>query len=236
LKRFRTGHILVTTDNPTYSQKLLQLTELAGVPIKVSPYCTLNNSNGVVRCGELKQCSNEEIFNELAPQGVTNSVNIKSKDGTVSNTFILSLSTPTPPKIIKVGYLKKTSQHIHSKSSQMLEEGASVLREVSGPVDDAPTDAGTNKHDPQPVNQSLSVSPSVMLQSPTARPPQDQAPSSNITPQAIRPYQLILQFCAKTSQDTKEKAEMTWLQRAHHTKLKLKRLSKQRTRSVVSTR
>jgi len=106
LKRFRTGHILVTTDNPSYSQQLLQLTELAGVSIKASPHRTLNNSNGVVRCGELKQCSNEEIVNELAPQGVTNSVNIKSKDGTDSNTFILSFSTPTP-KIIKVGYLKK---------------------------------------------------------------------------------------------------------------------------------
>jgi len=120
VKRFRTGHILVTTDNHSYSQKLLQLTELAGVPIKASPHGTLNNSKGVVRCGELKQCSNEEIVNELAPQGVTNSVSIKSKDGTISNTFVLSFNTPTPPKIIKVGYLKKTSQHIHSKSSQML--------------------------------------------------------------------------------------------------------------------
>ena len=41
---------------------------------------------------------------------------------------------------------------------------------------------------PQPVNQSSPVSLAVMLQSPTARPPQDQAPSSIITPQAIRPY------------------------------------------------
>jgi len=107
VKRFRTGHILVITDNPIYSQKLLQLTELAGVSIKASPHLTLNNSKGVVMCGELKQCSNEEIVNELAPQGVTNCVNINSKDGTVRNTFILSFSTPTPPQIIKVGYLKK---------------------------------------------------------------------------------------------------------------------------------
>jgi len=73
-------------------------------------------------------------------------------------------------------------------SAVMLEEGASVLREVSGPVDDAPADAAPNKNDPQPVNQSSPVSSAVMLQSPTARPPQDQAPSSIITPQAIRPY------------------------------------------------
>jgi len=106
VKRFCTGHILVTTDNPTYSQKLVQLTELAGVPIKASPHRTLNNSKGVVGCGELKQCSNEEIVNELTPQGVANSVSIKPKDDTVSNTFILSFNTPTP-KIIKVGYFKK---------------------------------------------------------------------------------------------------------------------------------
>jgi len=78
VKRFRTRHILVTTDNPTYSQKLLQRTELSGVPITASPHRTLNNSKGVVRCGELKQCSTEEIINELAPQGVTNAVSIKS--------------------------------------------------------------------------------------------------------------------------------------------------------------
>jgi len=59
----------------------------------------------------LTQCSNEEIVNELALQGVTNSVSIKSKDGTVSNTFILSFNTPTPPKIIKVGYLKNQSTY-----------------------------------------------------------------------------------------------------------------------------
>jgi len=76
VKRFRTGHILVTTDNPTYTQKLLQLTELAGVPIKAFPHRTLNNSKGVVRCGELKHRSTEEIVNELAPQGVTNSLSI----------------------------------------------------------------------------------------------------------------------------------------------------------------
>jgi len=105
VKHFRTGHIMVTTENPAYSHKLLQLTELAGVPIKASPHRTLSNSKGVVRFGELKQCSNEEIVKELAPQGVTNSVSIKLKDGTVSNTFILSFNTPLPRKIIKVGYL-----------------------------------------------------------------------------------------------------------------------------------
>jgi len=107
VKRFCTGHTLVTINNPIYSQKLLQLTELAGVSIKASPHRTPNNSKGVVRCGELKQYSNEEIGNELAPQGVTNSVNIKPKGGTVRNTFILSFSTPSPPKIIIVRYLKK---------------------------------------------------------------------------------------------------------------------------------
>jgi len=47
LKRCRNGHILVTTYNAIYSQKLLQLTELADVNIKASPHCTLNNSKGV---------------------------------------------------------------------------------------------------------------------------------------------------------------------------------------------
>jgi len=50
---------------------LLGLTQLAGVPVKVSPHRSLNTSRGVIRSCDIADCNVEEIAEELQPQGVT---------------------------------------------------------------------------------------------------------------------------------------------------------------------
>ena len=109
LRRLRGGQLLVKTDSETYSKKLLGLSDLAGVPVKATPHRTLNSSKGVVRCGELKHASEEEIISELADQGVVDCFNIKVKgqDGVrrKTNTYILTFSTSTLPKHIKIGFI-----------------------------------------------------------------------------------------------------------------------------------
>ena len=81
------------TDKATYNKMLLGLTQLAGVPVKVSPHRSLNVSRGVIRC------SVEEIVEELRPQGVTAAVIIHARDGDskrqyhrVGATFAVSIS------------------------------------------------------------------------------------------------------------------------------------------------
>ena len=46
LRKTRAGHLFVETNNVRYSQKLLALTDLAGVPVKAEPHRTLNSCEG----------------------------------------------------------------------------------------------------------------------------------------------------------------------------------------------
>ena len=109
VKTLRSGSILIHTTSKTYSNELLELTELAGVPVKASSHRSLNTSKGVVRCGDLRMCSHDEILENLKPQGVIDHYNItvRSDDGQRrnTNTHIITFNQPTPPKEIKIGYL-----------------------------------------------------------------------------------------------------------------------------------
>jgi len=62
VKRLYKGDILVETDKSTYSKMLLRLTQLAGVPVKVSPHRSLNVSRGVIRLRDIASCSIEELL------------------------------------------------------------------------------------------------------------------------------------------------------------------------------
>jgi len=109
VKILRSGAIIAETASKTYSNKLLNLSELAGVPVKAEPHRSLNLSKGVIRCAELKKCSREEIVENLKSQGVNDHYNIsvRSDDGQRRNTstHILTVNLPTFPNEIKIGYL-----------------------------------------------------------------------------------------------------------------------------------
>jgi len=70
-KRLQRGDIFVETEKQSYSKMLLGLTQLAGVPVKVSPHRSLNTSRGVIRSRDIADCNVEEVVEELQPQGVT---------------------------------------------------------------------------------------------------------------------------------------------------------------------
>jgi len=74
VKRLYKWEILVETVTATYSIMLLGLTQLAGVPVQVSPHRSLNVRRGVIRCRNIASCSVEEIVDELRPRGVTAAV------------------------------------------------------------------------------------------------------------------------------------------------------------------
>ena len=111
---------------------LLGMTSLADVPVKVSPHRSLNSSKGVVRSRDLAS-SKEEIISELKSQGVTDAVIISVKNGNerrVTNTVILSFSTPQPPQHVTVGYLR-IPVGLHSKSTEMLSVSEIRTRQVT---------------------------------------------------------------------------------------------------------
>jgi len=105
VKRLYKGDILVETDKATHSKMLLELTQLAGVPVKVSPHRSLNVSRGVIRSRDIASCSVEEIVEELRPQGVIAAVIIHVRDGDSkrrTNTVILTagyMRVPLDPYI-----------------------------------------------------------------------------------------------------------------------------------------
>jgi len=107
-KRLRGGQLLIKTNSQSYSNKLLGLSDLAGVPVKATPHRTLNSSKGVIRCSELKHASEDEIITELAHQGVVDSFNIKVKgqDGVrcKTNTYILTFNTSTVQNTSKLAF------------------------------------------------------------------------------------------------------------------------------------
>jgi len=86
---------------------LLGLTQLAGVPVKVSPHRSLNVNRGVKRSRDIAGCSVEETVEELRPQGVTAAViiHVRDKDSKRrTNTVILTLASPQPH--ITAGYMR----------------------------------------------------------------------------------------------------------------------------------
>jgi len=74
VKRLQRGEILVETDKHNYSRMLLGLTQLAGVPVKVSPHRSLNTNRGVIRSRDIADCNVEEIHVvvELQPHAGSN--------------------------------------------------------------------------------------------------------------------------------------------------------------------
>jgi len=111
VRKTRAGHLLIETNNAHYSQKLLALTDLAGVSVKAEPHRTLNSCKGVIRCSDLKGLTKDEIVDGLHSQGVTDCfhITVKSDNNTdrrKTNTFILTFNTDTAPAHLNVGYLR----------------------------------------------------------------------------------------------------------------------------------
>ena len=75
IKKLRNGEILIEVDKEAQSSKLLKTTKLNltmdnVIPVTVSPHYSLNTKKGVIRCPDIKECSDEEILDGLKDEGV----------------------------------------------------------------------------------------------------------------------------------------------------------------------
>jgi hypothetical protein len=105
--RLRSGDILVEVCQRSHSVNLLKSTMLVDTPIRVSIHKSLNSKKGVIRCKDLKYCSEEEIVEGLSDQKVTEAKHIQiSKDGQriKTGTVILTFATTVLPQEVRVGF------------------------------------------------------------------------------------------------------------------------------------
>ena len=109
LRRLQNGDFLLEVAPAVQSRIVDKLDNLAGCPVTTSPHRILNTCKGVIRCGPLVDCDNEETLTELKPQGVKDILNITVKDDSGgrrnTNASILTFKTPIVPKHITVGYI-----------------------------------------------------------------------------------------------------------------------------------
>ena len=114
IKKLRNGSILVEVDKETQSQKLLKTTKLNlrtdnAIQIDVLPHYSLNTKKGVIRCPDIKDCTDDEILEGLKAEGVIKLDRISVfRDGQrkPTGTFILTFQSQTLPKYIRVGYYR----------------------------------------------------------------------------------------------------------------------------------
>ena len=112
IKKLRSGALLVECRKEE-SEKLKKLadTNISGTPVSIKVHPSLNSSKGVIRCRELQGLSELEIKGELASEGVLDVHRVqvtKDSEKVDTNTLFLTFATPSPPKFIKIGYLRVT--------------------------------------------------------------------------------------------------------------------------------
>ena len=109
IKRLRSGDLLVEVNRSSQADNLLKTKLFVNVPIQVTPHRSLNSSKGVIRCLDIKNCSDEEILDGLASQNVSHLHRIsvlREGERKPTGTFILTFNTPNPPKTLKIGYMQ----------------------------------------------------------------------------------------------------------------------------------
>jgi hypothetical protein len=108
-KKLRSGSLLLEVKTKAQYDNAMKLTKWGDVNVNVSEHRGLNTCRGVVRCRDLRDCSEEDILEALQSQKVTAVRHIHTKkDGKTipTNTFILTFRQSTPPSHITAAYLR----------------------------------------------------------------------------------------------------------------------------------
>jgi hypothetical protein len=113
-KKLRNGTVLVEVASKAQTASALKMHTWISTPVKVTPHRSLNTSKVVIRCREMRDCSDEEVIEALSHEGVTHIKHIftkKNGSSIATSTFILTFNKPTAPKSIRAVY-----QHIPVES------------------------------------------------------------------------------------------------------------------------
>ena len=70
-KKLRNGSILLEVCSKAQATNALKMTTWVDTPVSVTPHRSLNSCKGIIRCRDLRDCSEDEILGELSHEGVT---------------------------------------------------------------------------------------------------------------------------------------------------------------------
>ena len=79
IKILRNGNLLIEITTRQQANNLLSQTTFFQIPCRVFPHKSLNTSRGVIRCPDLRTCSDDEITNELKSENVIAARRMKLK-------------------------------------------------------------------------------------------------------------------------------------------------------------
>ena len=71
IKKLKSGDLLLEVDRQQQVENLLKTTKIFDLKVKISIHNSLSSSTDVIRCSELRPCSDKEILENLKEQGVT---------------------------------------------------------------------------------------------------------------------------------------------------------------------
>ena len=100
------GGLLVETSSDVQTQRLLELKKIGDLSVVVSPHERLNNSQGVVVCADLLNCTEKEIEEEMRCSGVIHCRRLTAvKDGVRRSlpTHVLTFDRPIIPEYVIAG-------------------------------------------------------------------------------------------------------------------------------------
>ena len=91
-KLTRSNQLLIEVSRKAHAENLLRTQTFHNLNVCVYPHSSLNSSRGVIRCPDLRGCSEQEILDEMKSQGVTAVKRFRvRKDGQLKIQIHLSL-------------------------------------------------------------------------------------------------------------------------------------------------
>ena len=108
VKKLRDGQLLVELISPGQANILSKLKSFNNLEIKISPHRSLNTRQGIIRCRDLKNCSEEDVVDGLKDFHVIQARHFMRRSGEESiptGTWLLTFDRTDLPKEIKVGYM-----------------------------------------------------------------------------------------------------------------------------------
>jgi hypothetical protein len=109
VKKLQSGPVAIKATNSSQASAQNELNIFIDSAVKAAPLRTFNSSRGVIRCRNLRDCGDEEVFDNLGSEGV---IAVKhffpTRNGIKepTNTLIVTFNFPLRPSHIKVGYLR----------------------------------------------------------------------------------------------------------------------------------
>jgi len=108
-KKLCNGNVLIEVESKSQEDNILAMNTWVDKAITVTSHRSPNTSRGIIRYHDFHECDESEVIEALSNQGITEvKRNLSKTNGMIkrTNTFILTFGLPTPPKSVKVAYLK----------------------------------------------------------------------------------------------------------------------------------